>query len=544
MQRPAFLERTSTLPASLPRFPGITQPARIPWLYVLSGAVVAVIALPLIYLVLRAFNAGADGLDYLLRERTLTIVLNSLLLVGAVTLTSALIGVPLAWLTTRTNLPLRRVWLMLALLPMVIPSYIGAVTFVAVFGPVGYAQQMLAPLGVDRLPDVYGFFGAWIVITLFTYPYFVLPVRAALLNTDPALEEAARSLGLSRWRTFFRVTLPLLRPALAGGALLTALYTLSDFGAVMVMRYNAFTRAIFTSYNSSFDRDRAAILSLVLIALTIALLVIERRIASSKRGYRAGTCTPRQPKPIALGRWQVPALIFCAALVGLGVLVPVGVLTGWALNPNVTSAVPVNLGELSINALGVSGMTALAVGLAALPLALLAARSNTRLSRTLVGASYLGNVLPGLVVALALVFFASNLLPVIYQTLPLLIVGYSARFLPYSVSSTRSALTQINPRLEEAARSLGLRPWQAVLRVTVPLARAGILGGMALVFLNAMKELPTTLILAPIGFRTLATRIWTASESGTLALIGLPGLVLMALSCLSLALILWRDQRR
>ncbi len=532
----------------LPTLPKIRLSARLPQLpryiglYLISAVIVAAVTLPILYLVIRAAEAGTEGIAYLLRPRTLTIVGNSLVLVAAVVAASAAIGIPFAWLTTRTNLPFRRVWLILGLLPMVIPSYIGAVTIVAVLGPVGYAQQLLAPLGIDRLPEIYGFFGAWLTITLFTYPYFVLPVRAALLKSDPALEEAAHSLGLSRWQVFVRVTLPLLRPALAAGALLTALYTLSDFGAVMVMRYNAFTRAIFTSYNSSFDRSQAAILSLVLVALTIGLLLAERRFAQHQKNYRIGTSVSRPIQSIKLGRWQIPALLFCSLLVTIGVLLPVGVLLSWALNSNVTSAVPIDLNELGWNTFAASGLTALVVGLAALPIAILGLRSSSRLSKMLVSSAYFGNVLPGLVVALALVFFASHALPAIYQTLPLLVLGYAVRFLPYSLAATRSALTQINPSIEDAARCLGKRPWQVTLQITMPLARAGILGGMALVFLNAMKELPTTLILAPIGFKTLATRIWTASENATLALVGLPGLVLMFVAALSLALILWREK--
>ncbi len=515
--------------------------SRFFWLTVLSLMIAGAVALPVLYLVVRAVGAGAEGIDYLLRARTLTIISNSLILVVAVVAASAAIGIPFAWLTTRSNLHFRRVWLVIGLLPMVIPSYIGAVTLVAAFGPVGYVQQFLAPLGITRLPEIYGFFGTWLAITLFTYPYFVLPVRAALLNSDPALEEAAHSLGLSRWRVFWRVTLPMLRPAMAAGAILTALYTLSDFGVVMVMRYNAFTRAIYTAYNSSFDRNRAALLALVLVVLTVWLIWMQGRIVRRQRNYRAGTGVMRRYRPIQLGHWTLPAFIFMIVLIALGVLVPVWTLVGWAVNPYATSAVEVNLAELSLNAVSVSGMTALVAGLAALPLALLAARSSGRFPRLLTGVAHLGNVLPGLVIGLALVFFAANALPALYQTMPLLIFGYLIRFLPYSLVSTSSALTQINPALEDAARSLGLNSWQTLIRVTVPLARAGVLGGMALVFLNAMKELPTTLILAPIGFRTLATRIWTAQESASLALIGAPGLLLMGVSCLSLAFLLWRD---
>lgn len=511
-------------------------------LVALSLPVVAVVALPVAYLLLRAGGAGSTGIEYLLSERTLTIVANSLAMAFSVAAASVAVGLPFAWMTTRTTLPLRRFWLVAGLLTMVIPSYLGAITFVEAFGPVGALRDLLAPLGVTRLPPVYGFFGTWVVMTLYTFPYVVLPVRAALSRIDPAQEEAARMLGLGRWRAFFRVTLPQLRPALAAGVLLSMLYTLSDFGVVMVLRYNAFTRAIFTSYNSTFDRERAALLALVLVALTAVLVWLDSRAVKSLPTYRHQGQSARKSSLIPLGRWTIPALFLFTMLVVVGVGIPVAVLSGWAFNPNITSTVPVELEHLAANSVAVSAITAIVVGLAALPLALMATRLTSRLSRMLVGISYIGNVLPGLVVGLALVHFAANYLPSIYQSIPLLVVGYAIRFLPYSVGATRSALAMISPRLDEAARTLGCTGWRATARITLPLARTGVFGGMALVALSAMKELPTTLMLSPIGFRNLATRAWTGYDSASYALVGAPGLLLLAVSALTLFVLLWQKE--
>lgn len=511
------------------------------FLIIVCLAIVALVCLPLAYLVLRASQSGQEGWDYLLRPRTLAIFLNSLVLTGIVVFASGIIGVTFAWLTIRTYLPFRRLVLVLGLLPMVIPSYLGALTLVEVFGPVGYLQQILAPLGVRRLPDIYGLFGASFAITLFTYPYFVLPVRAALLSLDLSLEEAAAALGCSQWEIFWRVTLPVLRPSIAAGAILTALYTLSDFGAVMVMRYNAFSRAIYVAYNSSFDRSRAALLALVLVACTLLLTWLEYRVTLSIRTHRIGKGVSRKIIPVSLGRWQIPALVILAIPIGIGVILPVLVLLSWAVNPNVTNPIDMKMGEASWNAVTTSGITAVVVACAAIPLSFLVRRSTRKVSRILVSISYVGNALPGIVIGLALVFFGANAFPILYQTLPLLILGYTIRFLPYGVSSTRSALSGLSPALEEAAQGLGLSPWQSLMKVTLPLVGTGIFAGMGLVFLNAMKELPTTLMLAPIGYSTPATRIWMASEAGQLALIGLPGLILIALSCFGLLILLWRD---
>lgn len=506
-----------------------------------SLLMVGAVLLPVIYLIIRAVQAGEAGIKYLFSGRTFTVIGNSLMLTLAVTLSSVLIGTLFGWLTSRTDLPLRRLWLISGLLPLVIPSYIGAMTFTAAFGTKGYLQAMLAPLGVGALPSIYGFFGAWLVITLFTYPYVVIPVRTALLNADPALEESARSMGLNAWAVFRRVTLPQLRPALGVGIVLSALYTLSDFGAVAIMQFDAFTRVIFVQYTSSFNRGLAAVLSLVLVAIALGLIVLERRLSCHSRNYRIGVGASRKPRSIPLGRWRFPALLFCGSLVMLGVGTPLLVLLAW-LHQGIQRQIEMPaLGVPLQNTFAASVLAALTVGVAAVPLAILGARARGRAARWLVQLTFLGNGLPGLVIALSLVFFAANVLPGLYQTLPILVFGYGVRFLPLSVGATRSALTQINPRLEEAGRSLGFSSWRVALRVTVPLVRTGALGGMALVFLNTMKELPTTLLLSPIGFRSLTGQLWSAQNDAMWTQAAAPALVIIVVSALSLGVILRRD---
>ena len=508
---------------------------------VVSLVVVTIVMIPVAFVIIRALGAGQEGIDYLMKARNLKIVGNSLALMLASTIFASAIGIPYAWLTSRSDLPWRRAWLVLGLLAMVIPSYLTAVTFTEAFGPKGMLQELLEPLGVERLPNIKGIFGATLTLTVVTFPYVLLPVRAALLHSDRSLEEAGQSLGLDRWQVFRRVTLPQLRPALTAGMLMTALYCLSDFGAVAVMRFNAFTRAIFIQ-TESFRMDKASVLALVLIGLTFILLLIHSHMQNKGRHYRIGTGSSRQLQTVKLGIWRIPALLFCFGVVFVSVVVPLLVLLSWLIGRTITNPVNVPITELLQNTVGVSAVAALVVTMAAMPLALLAIRKDSSVNRWLVNLAYTGNVLPGIVIALALVFFASQNLLSLYQTLPLLIVGYGIRYLPLSISATQSAFEQINPRYEEAARSLGLTAREALLRVTVPLARGGILAGSALVFLNVMKELPTTLILRPIGFRTFATRIWSAYDEAFLSSIALPGFVLIVVSAFALAIILRREE--
>ena len=184
-------------------------------------------------------------------------------LAAAVTATAIALALPLAWLTTRTDLPGRRLWATLVTLPLVVPSYIGAYLLVSASGPRGFLQDAL---GVEQIPSIYGFPGAWLALTLFTYPLVLLPVRSALRRLDPQLEDAARAMGRSPGEAFRSVVMPQLVPAIGAGALLVALYVMSDFGAVSIMRFDSFTREIYISYNSGFDRTPPAALGAVLVA--------------------------------------------------------------------------------------------------------------------------------------------------------------------------------------------------------------------------------------------------------------------------------------
>lgn len=503
--------------------------------------VAGLLLLPLLYLLIRVSGIGSETLVAALRPRTVQVMTNSIGLAAVVTLAAALIGVPLAWLTVRTDLPGRQVWSILASLPLVIPSYVGAFALVAFWGPRGMLQEWLAPFGVERLPEIYGFAGAAYALTLFTYPYLLLTVRAGLLRTDPSLEEAARSLGLGRRRTFWQVTLPSLRPSIAAGALLVALYTLSDFGAVSLLRFSSFTRAIYISYQSSFDRSLAALLSLLLVGITVMVLAAEQRTQNRARYYRLGAGAGRQARPIPLGRWKWPALAFCAGIVVIALAAPIGVIAIWLLRGLVSGQSLAPLGPEAVNSVAAAALAALTATLAALPFAYLSVRFSGRLTLLAERVAYVGHGLPGIVVALSLVFFGANYATALYQTLPMLVFAYVILFLPQALGAQRATLLQTSPRLEEAARSLGLAPVRVWWRVTLPLLRPGVLAGAALVFLTAIKELPATLLLAPTGFSTLATDIWSAASEAFFARAAAPALLLVLISALGLFLFLSQE---
>ncbi len=511
--------------------------------WLLAIAIAAVMALPLVYLIVRALDADADAWNALGRASTFRLLERTTLLAASVTVASLTLALPIAWLTVRTDLPGRRVWSVLTVLPLAIPSYVGALAFVAAFGPRGSIHDLLSPLGLGSIPEIYGFPGAFLALTLFTFPYLLLMLRAGLRGMDPALEEASRSLGAGSWRTFFTVVVPQLRVPIAAGSLLVALYVVSDFGAVSILRYDTFTRAIFIQYQSSFDRAAAAVLGLELVGLVALILLLESLSRSRGRfhGRGAGTARTATLKPLRRFRW--PALAFLAVVVVVALGVPVGVLLHWLVRGWQAGEPFAGTAQAALNSAGVSAAAGLVAVLAAIPVAIVTVRHRSLASGLIERLSYLGFALPGIVVALALVFFALRVLPGLYQTWPVLIFAYLVLFFPLALGAVRTSLVQVRPNIEEAARSLGRSPPRVLATITVPLLLPGLLGGFALVFLTVMKELPATILLRPIEFDTLAVDIWSASSEAFFARAAAPALLLVLVAVLPMTVLISREYR-
>ncbi|WP_372924436.1 ABC transporter permease, partial [Mycolicibacterium vanbaalenii] len=436
--------------------PVITARSRPPALLLLPAALVAAGTLiPLVYLVERALGRGWPFVvDELLQPRTAALVGRSLLLVAVVTAACVVLGVGLAVLVTRTNLRGRRALAVSLTLPLAMPSY------------------LLAYLWVSAYPTITGFWGAALVLTLVSYPLVLLTTMAALARVDPAQEEVARSLGLGGVAVLFRVTLRQARPAIAAGALLVALYVLSDFGAVAAMRFEAFTWVIYGAYRSGFNPSRAAVLSLVLMVFAVALVVAEHRARGRAAASRIGGGSPR-PAPLnRLGPWSPLALLVPAAVLAAAVAVPTVELAGWLLTAGPRWDVAEWLDALG-STVWLSAAAAVVSTAAALPLGVLAARHRDRATRTLEGASYVAHGLPAIVIAISMVSLGVLLLRPIYQREPLLILAYTVLFVPMAIGSIRAAVEAAPIRLEEVARSLGRPPVRAFGAVTARVALPG-----------------------------------------------------------------------
>ncbi|MCD9624039.1 ABC transporter permease [Rhabdothermincola salaria] len=492
------------------------------------GALVATVVAvsPIVYLVIRATDQGWGAfLDTLWRSRTLELTLRSLWLAAVVTTLCLVIGVGMAWLVTRTDIPGRRVVQVLVGLPLALPSYVAAWSW----------------LGFR--PDLAGMSGSVLVLTTISYPYVYLPVMAALRRCDPALEDVARTLGSRRLTVFWRTTLPQIRTAAVGGGLLVGLYVMSDFGAVATMRHEVLTYTIYQSYRASFDRTPAAVLGVLLAVLTITIVLIESRYRHRHGAARIGAGAVRPQPVLRLGAWRWPALAVPVALVGFSLGVPLWGMVRW-WSRGTSRADTSQVVDAAGNTLLVGALGALLVVVLALPVALLAVRHQGRLSKVASSAAYTAHALPGVVVGLAMVFLAIRVVPSLYQELPVLIVAYAVLFMSLALGSIQAAVAQIPPGLEDVARSLGSSVWGVWRRVVLRLAAPGIAAAATLVFLTVMKELPATLFLRPTGFDTLATRLWDATSSVSYAAAAPYAVLIVVLAALPTAVLSAVGDRR
>lgn len=528
----------------------ISSPAwgsRIPNMPLLLGAVTAalVVGLPVIYLAVRAGQGGLDTWQWALSDRLPRLMWRSFQLAAGSTLLAGAISLPMAWLVTRTDLPGRRWITWLGAMPLVFPPYIGAFAYITVFGPRGLVEDLLARLtGIPGhllpRPEIYSLPGAVIILGLFTYPYIYLLACSALKGSNQSLEEAARALNQTPGEVFWRVTVPMLRPALTAGALLVALYALSDFGSVAMLRVETFTSAIYFQIRGRFDRSAAAALSLILVVLTMALLWLEGRMQQQGARYTQTSSQWKPVRPQALGRWKWPAAAFAWCVILAGVGMPAGMLAYWTAQAMAHGEFSAKVFGYAWNSVFSSAGAATLATLIAFPLAYFAARYPGPVSRFLYRFAYTGYAMPGLVVALAVIFFFHRYVNPLYGTVWALFAAYLIRFLPQSMGAAHSGLGAMAPSLEEAGRSLGLTSLQVLRQITLPLIAPSVITGWSLVFLNTLKELPATLLLRPAGFDTLAVRVWIDASESYYAQAAPSALLLVTIAAVPMALLLHR----
>ncbi|AMY56424.1 ABC transporter permease [Rhodococcoides fascians] len=465
-------------------------------LAVTAVIVVGISLIPLGYVIVESADTGwATASALLFRSRVRELLVNTVMLIVITVPICVAIGVAAAWLVGRTRVFAAKVWAVLLAAPLAVPAFVNSYSW------------------VTTIPSLGGLRGGVLIATLSYFPLVYIPVAATLRRLDPAVEESARGLGIGPWAVFFRVVVPQLRLAIAGGALLVALHLLAEYGAFVFIRFDTFTTAIFEQYQSTFNGTAATMLAGVLVLLCLTLLVIEAAVRGSARYARIGSGAARPAVPAELG-WQYSpiALVFLGMLIALSLGVPIASVARWLVIggsavwewDEVSSALLQTLG------FGIAG--AVITCALAFPVAWISIRHRGRFSRVLEGGTYISSSLPGIVVALAFVTTAIRYAHPLYQTVVVVIAAYAVLFLPRALVNLRAGLAQAPVGLDEAARSLGLSPLSSFFRVTLRLAAPATAAGCALVFLGIVNELTATLLLAPTGTRTLSMQFWSLSS--------------------------------
>lgn len=501
--------------------------------------------MPLGYVTVLALSADSTVWQRLWATRIPELLANTVSLAGTVAVLTLLLGVSTAWLITRFDFPGRRIWEVALVLPLAMPTYVLAYVYNYLLGFGGPVEQLWQTVAGPQahIFSPQSFWGATLVMTLDTFPFVYLLTRSALLSLNVSFEEVARTCGVSHWRTMFRVTLPLLRPSIAAGTALVILYVVSDFGAVSLLRYQTLTYAVFQQMTGRSDNTAASILSILLVAIALVFLIAERWFRHKSRFYQT-TGRYRTPQRIPCG-WLRAALTtaYLAAVVGAAFGIPTSLLIQWSCSPEARAIVDARFFGFVWNSAGMSALAATAGVLVGFPLAYLASRRPTWLNLGCLQAAYAGYVLPGPVAALAVLVLFLNLMPFFYGTIIILVVAYVLHFLPAGLQSLEPALQHITPNLEEAARTLGLGIQDIWRRVTLPLIRNGFIAAWVLMFLQAMKELPATLLLRPVGFDTLAIRVWLEASEEYYQLAAPSALLIVLVGLPALGLLLSRDWR-
>lgn len=522
----------------------------------------ALVLMPLLVLLFSWQEIDHQIWSHLLQTQLARLIGNTLSLVFGVGVGVVVLGVSLAWLTSLCEFPGRR-WLDWALmLPFAIPAYVLAFVMVGLLDFSGPLQTFLREwLGSGvRLPPIRSPGGVVATLVLVFYPYVYMLARSAFLAQGRGLMEASRILGQSPWQGFWRVAMPMARPAISAGTALTIMETLGDFGAVSVFNYDTFTTAIYKTWYGFFSLQSATQLASLLLLFVFLALFAERHAQGRNKRFPAND----KPRKDALYRLQGPlawlASGYCLLILAVAFVIPVGQLLYWLITSGIAD-LDSRYWSLIRNTLTLGGIAALMTVSVSVLLVLARRLQPIRRVRSAVALANLGYALPGSVLAVGIMFFFSyldnqliipvrlwlgavNPAPLLLGSLFALLLAYLIRFMAVAYGPLDTSLARIRPSLPEAAQSLGQSGWAVFWRVYVPLMLPGILSAALLVFVDVLKEMPATLLMRPFGWDTLAVRIHGLTEEGDWTRASLPALTLVLVGLLPVIILIRRSGRR
>ena len=534
---------------------------RLNFLLAASAAIAALVSLPVVSVLSNVFAGGTGSIWSHLANTVLPdYVASTLWLCLGVGLGVMVVGVATAWLTSMHDFPGRRWFEWALVLPLAVPAYVLAYVYTDLLQFVGPVQSFLREtFGWSRpdywFPEVRSVGGAVLMFVFALYPYVYLLARTAFIERSSGMLEASRTLGYGPWRSFFKVSLPLARPAVVAGASLALMETLADYGTVSYFGVQTFTTGIYRAWFSLGDRTAAAQLAAALLGFVVLLLLLEH----TSRGRARFHNTTGRNRPLAgyqlRGAYAWLATLVCAIPLFGGFLLPAGLLLNLAILEGDAQFGARFIG-LARNSFVLAGVTATIAVLLAVFLAYGARLSrgwNDWAARALNRLVGLGYAVPGSVIAVGVLipvakldnwlalqwmsWFGNNPGLLITGGIAALVYAYLVRFLAVALQSVSSNLAKITPSMDDAARSLGLGQGKTLLRVHFPILRGSLFTAGLLVFVDVMKELPATLVMRPFNFDTLATQAYTLASDERLAEASTAALAIVAVGLLPLIIL-------
>ena len=523
------------------------------WLTLLAVFAALLVVAPVVSVGSNVFRGGTGSTWAHLAATVLPeYIATTLWLCLGVGVASTLLGVGAAWLVTHFDFPLRRTFEWALVLPLAMPAYVMAYAYTDLLqyaGPVqGWLRETFGWTRADYwFPDVRSVEGAMVMFGGVLYPYVYMLTRAAFLERGSGVLEAGRSLGLSPWRNFLRVSLPMARPAIIAGVALVLMETLADYGTVSYFAVQTFTTGIYRAWFSLGDRVAAAQLSMCLLGFVVLVLTLERLSRGRARFHGTGSRRHAQ-RGAALRGWRaLLAIAGCLVPLAIGFLLPAGVLLRMALQEGDAQFGP-RFVDLARNSFTLASVTAVLAVLLALLIAYARRLDPGPPTRAAHWSAGMGYTVPGSVIAVGLLIplaqfdnalalwlranLGWNTGLLLTGGIAALVYAYLVRFLTAALHTVDSALLRVTPHMDDAARSLGLSPARTLRRVHLPLLRRGLLTAGLLVFIDVMKELPATLVMRPFNFDTLATQAYTLASDERLAEASTAALAIVAVGLL------------
>ncbi len=520
-------------------------------------AVAGIVALPVLGIASSLLSWQSELWRHIAETQLLEIVANTLVLLAGVGLGTTLIGTGTAWLVTMCRFPGSRAMQWILLLPLVLPTYIIGYAYadlLAFAGPLQGALRTATGWGRGDywFPDLGSAGGVALLFTLVLYPYVYLAARTAFLAQSQPLIEASRILGHGPWRTFVGVALPLARPAIAAGVTLALLEALADFGTVQYYGVHTFTTAIYRTWYGLGNREGAAQISLILVALAALLILVERRSRGRSR-FHVASSLQQTAEPVALAPWPAAlAILACALPVLLGFVLPAGHLARLALTSG-TDLGDQNFLRDATNSIALAAVAAIVVVSLALFLSYAGRLVRRRSVNRAIEFASLGYAIPGAVIAVGVLLplaLADHAIDRVVQGLTgittglllsgtafALLVAYVVRFLAVGMANIAPGLAAIEPAMDSSARMLGARPHQVLRLIHLPMLRRPALAAGVVAFVEVLKELPATLLIRPFNFDTLAVGVYRFASDERLAQAAVGALVIVGASLIPVILL-------